>query len=182
MGNGPRAHHILGTRRAGGGAELRHARHRPELASSRYAAPPDAPLPATGRGRPSDAVRHPISKGAFWRPPLPGSALFWAIVAAQVVAALLRAFGLLVPAISWRLIGFVWVYNLAWMLILDDAKLATYHELAKRAALATPFLARLKAPLQPAGAADQRRPRSSSGGETWITARSFSPRQGKGSG
>ena len=50
------------------------------------------------------------------------------------------------------------VCNLAWMLVLDDAKLATYHELAKRAPHATPFLSRPKAPPQPLGQAVVRRP------------------------
>jgi len=87
------------------------------------------------------------SKRSFWLPPLPGAALFWAIAATQLVAALLCAFGLLVPALPWRLIGMVWAYNLGWMFVLDLAKLAIYHELAQRAANATPFLLRLKTPL-----------------------------------
>jgi H+-transporting ATPase len=87
------------------------------------------------------------TKGPFWCPPLPGGTLFWAIIATQVVAALLCAFGILVPALPWRLIGFVWLYNLVWMVVQDLVKLAVYRELAARAAHETPFLARLKTPL-----------------------------------
>jgi H+-transporting ATPase len=87
------------------------------------------------------------TKGPFWSPPLPAPALFWAIVAIQVVAALLCAYGLLVPALPWGLIGLVWGYNLVWMFILDVAKLGIYRELSHRATGSAPFLARLKLPL-----------------------------------
>lgn len=83
------------------------------------------------------------TKGPFWMPPFPGTALFWAIVATQIVAALLCAYGVLVPALPWELIGLVWAYNIAWMFVQDLAKLAIYKELALRAAKATPFLSRL---------------------------------------
>jgi len=87
------------------------------------------------------------TKGPFWMPPFPGAALFWAILATQVAAALLCAFGILVPALPWWLIGVVWAYNLVWMFLQDLAKLVVQHEFSQRAATATPFLARLKQPL-----------------------------------
>jgi hypothetical protein len=59
----------------------------------------------------------------------------------QAFAALLCGFGLLVPTLSWSLIGLVWVYNLAWMLVLEIAKLAVCRELDRRAAGARPFSA-----------------------------------------
>jgi H+-transporting ATPase len=43
------------------------------------------------------------TKGTAWQPPKPAPALVWAIVATQIVAALLCGFGLLVPALPWRL-------------------------------------------------------------------------------
>lgn len=92
-------------------------------------------------------------KGPFWASPFPAGALFSAIIATQVVAALLCAYGVLVPALPWNLIGLVWAYNFAWMFIEDLAKLAIYHELDRRAAKATPFLARLTQPLGAAAAA-----------------------------
>jgi H+-transporting ATPase len=90
------------------------------------------------------------SKGLFWRPPYPGKYLFWAIMGTQAFAALLCGFGLLVPTLSWSLIGLVWVYNLAWMLVLEIAKLAVYRELDRRAAGGTTFISRLKMPLSDA--------------------------------
>jgi hypothetical protein len=74
------------------------------------------------------------------------------------LAALLCAFGILVPAIPWWLIGLVWVYNIVWMFLQDLAKLVMQREFTERAAKATAFLARLKEPLQttarPTGAVD----------------------------
>lgn len=87
------------------------------------------------------------SKEPFWRPLLPGPLLFWAIVATQVFAALLCGFGLLVPKLSWPLVGLVWTYNLIWMFIQDAVKLAIYGELEQRTCHATPWLSWMKAPL-----------------------------------
>ncbi|MGJ0507305.1 MAG: plasma-membrane proton-efflux P-type ATPase [Methylocystis sp.] len=93
------------------------------------------------------------TKGPFWMPPFPGIALFCAIVATQIVAALLCVYGVLVPALPWELIGLVWAYNIAWMFIQDLAKLAIYRELGLRADRATTFLSRLH---QRLGAAQRR--------------------------
>ncbi len=56
-------------------------------------------------------------------------------------------FGILVPALPWRLIGFVRLCNLVWMVVQDLVKLAVYRELAAQAAHARPVLARLTMPL-----------------------------------
>ncbi|HRD93474.1 MAG TPA: plasma-membrane proton-efflux P-type ATPase [Accumulibacter sp.] len=61
--------------------------------------------------------------GWFFKPPFPAAPLFWAIVATQVVAALMCGFGLLVPAIPWKLIGWVWVYLIAWLFILGGVRM-----------------------------------------------------------
>jgi len=89
--------------------------------------------------------------GPFWRPPFPAGKLFWAIVATQLFAVLMCAYGWGVPQVPWSLIGWVWLYNLIWMLVQDIIKLRVYHELALRATGRTPFLARLKASLDPHG-------------------------------
>ena len=34
--------------------------------------------------------------------------------------------GWLVPSLSWRIIGFVWAYNLVWMIAQDVVKLGLY--------------------------------------------------------
>ena len=61
----------------------------------------------------------------FFLPPFPAPALFWAIMATQVFAVLMCGLGWLVPPITWKLIGWVWVYNLVWMVILGGVRLAT---------------------------------------------------------
>jgi H+-transporting ATPase len=63
---------------------------------------------------------------AFWQPPFPARPLFLAIVITQVVAVLMCGFGLLVPALPWILIAWVWAYNLVWMVFLDTVKLMFY--------------------------------------------------------
>ena len=42
-------------------------------------------------------------------------------------------FGWLVPALSWKLIGYVWIYIIVWMLFQDFFKLGLYALLENRA-------------------------------------------------
>jgi H+-transporting ATPase len=66
------------------------------------------------------------SRGVFWKPPYPNPKLFFAIIATQIAAVLMCSQGWLVPSLSWGIIGFVWTYNLAWMLVQDVVKLGLY--------------------------------------------------------
>jgi H+-transporting ATPase len=61
----------------------------------------------------------------FFLPPFPAAPLFAALLLTQVVAWLMCGFGWLVPSISWSLIGWVLVYNIAWMFVLGGARLIT---------------------------------------------------------
>lgn len=63
------------------------------------------------------------TRGAFFKSPYPASPLFLAVIGTQIVAVLLCAFGLMVPALPWILIGVVWAYVLIWMVVMDIAKL-----------------------------------------------------------
>ncbi|MBL6653691.1 MAG: hypothetical protein ISP49_19005, partial [Reyranella sp.] len=54
------------------------------------------------------------------------------IVATQVVAALMCAFGWLVPAISWHTIAAIWAYNIAWMFVLGAVRIATERTIDNR--------------------------------------------------
>jgi H+-transporting ATPase len=71
------------------------------------------------------------SVGPFWKSPFPDIRLFGAIVGTQLVAVLLCGFGVgtIIPALPWSIIGWVWVYNIAWMFGLDFVKLAIYRVL-----------------------------------------------------
>ena len=68
------------------------------------------------------------SVGAFWKPPFPDLRLFFAIVGTQLIAVLACGFGIgtAVPALPWGIIGLVWLYNIAWMFVLDLVKMALY--------------------------------------------------------
>jgi len=63
------------------------------------------------------------SRGSMISPPLPAVPLFVAIVATQIVAVLMCAYGVLVPALPWTLIGIVWAYVIAWTILTDLVKL-----------------------------------------------------------
>jgi H+-transporting ATPase len=63
------------------------------------------------------------TKHSLLTPPYPSWQLFSAVLGTQVLAAMMCAFGWLVPQLPWTLIGIVWAYNLTWMFVLDFAKL-----------------------------------------------------------
>jgi len=100
------------------------------------------------------------SQGPFWKPPFPEKRLFGAVVGTQLVAVLLCGFGAgtFIPALSWKIIGWVWVYNIAWMFVLDFVKLILYRILDDwRLRDRKPFFARLREHLGPYGALHARR-------------------------
>ena len=74
------------------------------------------------------------SRGFFFQPPAPEWKFFSAIMGTQVLAALLAANGWLVNPISWRLIGLIWVYNLAWLAVLDVVKVGLFRRHDRREA------------------------------------------------
>jgi H+-transporting ATPase len=61
----------------------------------------------------------------FWLPPYPARALFSAILLTQILAVLMCGFGWLVTPIPWKLIAWVWAYNLVWMLLLGGLRIVT---------------------------------------------------------
>jgi H+-transporting ATPase len=87
------------------------------------------------------------SPGPFWMPPHPNVKLFTAVVGTQIVAVLMCGFGWLVPALPWRIIGWVWVYNLVWMVALDVVKLALYRIVEGRGAGTVSLTKKFKQPL-----------------------------------
>jgi len=89
------------------------------------------------------------TKKFFFTPPFPARPLFCAIVGTQVLAMLMCAFGWLVPALPWGLIGLVWVYNIVWMLIQDVIKVGVYHLIEDRGKHKRRFLRTVNKPLHP---------------------------------
>jgi H+-transporting ATPase len=74
------------------------------------------------------------SRHSVFLPPYPSAPLFLAVVGTQIVAALICGFGFLVPKLPWSAIVAVWVYSLAWMVVIDLAKLLYYRVVADREA------------------------------------------------
>jgi len=87
------------------------------------------------------------SRGAFWRAPHPSWQLFGGIVATQIFAVLMTGFGWLVPQLPWRDIGWIWLYNLVWMVVLDLVKLGSNRLMEHRAGFKQGFLNRVNRPL-----------------------------------
>lgn len=67
------------------------------------------------------------TRGSLFKPPYPSLQLFGAIVGTQIIAVLICAFGILVPALPWIMIGLVWAYVLIWMVIIDFVKLIYFN-------------------------------------------------------
>lgn len=100
------------------------------------------------------------SEGPFWKPPFAEKRLFLAIVGTQAVAVLLCGFGAgsVVPALPWNVIGWVWVYNIAWMFVLDFVKLLLYRVLDDwHLRRGMPIFKRMRVHLGPYGALHSRR-------------------------
>ena len=85
----------------------------------------------------------------FFLPPFPAAALFTAILLTQILAVLMCGFGWLVPSIPWSLIGWVWVYNIAWMFVLGGVRLLTERFAAYRTARQTRSVHLVSQSLQP---------------------------------
>ncbi|KZL18252.1 Magnesium-transporting ATPase, P-type 1 [Pseudovibrio axinellae] len=58
----------------------------------------------------------------FWEAPLPSPKLLMAVIATQLFAVVICRSGYLVPAISWDMIGFVWLQAILWMFLLNIAR------------------------------------------------------------
>ncbi|MCK5844954.1 MAG: hypothetical protein KAG97_09620 [Victivallales bacterium] len=83
------------------------------------------------------------TKKCLLSPPWPSMPLFAAIVGTQILAALMCGFGWLVHPLPWALVGAVWIYNLAWMVILDIVKITTNRLLNNNAKHQQHFLKRI---------------------------------------
>ena len=64
-------------------------------------------------------------QGWFWEKPWPSLRLLTAIASTQIAAIVICKVGLLMHAISWNDIGFVWGYAIIWMFILNVARKLT---------------------------------------------------------
>jgi H+-transporting ATPase len=66
------------------------------------------------------------TRGPFWSS-RPSGILLVAVVVTKVIATILAAYGLLMPAaLGWKYVGLIWAYCLVWFIIEDITKLAVY--------------------------------------------------------
>lgn len=93
----------------------------------------------------------------FFMPPFPAARLFLAIVVTQIAAVFMCACGWLVPAISWRLIGGVWAYCLAWMFVLGAVRRIAERFAERRTARQAKSVATVEQPLSPQWTASSKR-------------------------
>ena len=66
------------------------------------------------------------SRETIFSRPWPAMPMVSAIVGTQIFAVLMCGFGWFVIALPWAVIGLIWIYMLAWMIVLDWIKLALY--------------------------------------------------------
>jgi len=86
---------------------------------------------------------------SFFQKPFPEWKLFTAIMGTQVVAALMAANGVFVPKIEWSMIGFIWLYNLVWLFIVDLIKRGLYYMYDNRLEGGTKWMKWHSQPLDP---------------------------------
>ena len=65
------------------------------------------------------------TEGWFFLPPFPAAPLFTAIALTQTVAIAMCGLGWLVEPIGWKLIAWIWAYDLAWLFVLGGVRLIT---------------------------------------------------------
>jgi len=77
------------------------------------------------------------TRGPFWSI-RPARILWMAVLGTQTVATLIAVYGLFMTPLGWGWAAFVWGYAIAWALVNDRAKLATYWILGRANAKAEP--------------------------------------------
>jgi len=68
----------------------------------------------------------------FWLKPYPSLKVLGAIFGTQIIAVIICKFGIFVEAISWEAIGFVWIYAIVWMFILNIIRISVEKSFDKR--------------------------------------------------
>ena len=89
------------------------------------------------------------SRGFFWQKPLPEWKFFIAIMGTQILAAVMATQGWLITPIPWARVGFIWIYNLVWLILLDLVKVGLYKWFDKREVRQTSWQGWLKKELSP---------------------------------
>src|SRR2546421_9788709 len=105
--------------------ELRFALSRRHGSSSAASAATNNDVPATSRWRSSHVVCD-AHKRSLLETAISQLTPFLRDRCHQIAAVFMCGQGWLVPALPWRIIGFVWAYNIVWMIVQDIVKLGLY--------------------------------------------------------
>ncbi len=116
MGAGPRVSDFVDARATWSYSKLWPALPRRYSSSSRPSSATDDDVSTTCSWRSSRVIRD-SHWGALWSPPYPNPKFFLAIVVTQVAMVFMCSQSWLVSPLPWGIIGFVWAYNLAWMVV-----------------------------------------------------------------
>lgn len=57
-----------------------------------------------------------------WYRYLPSKQVIWATSLTQIVASLFALFGWFMPAVSWKVVAFVWIWAFFWMQVSESTK------------------------------------------------------------
>ncbi len=83
------------------------------------------------------------NSGWLWNRPFPSWQLIGAAETTQLLGTLAAVYGWFMPPLGWTYAGLVWAYALAWFVIEDLAKVATYGLLRRGSARHARHIARV---------------------------------------
>jgi H+-transporting ATPase len=63
----------------------------------------------------------------FWQRPFPSLKFFIPAFGTRIIGTLIGVFGIFVQAISWKTVGYIWIYATIWFLINDQIKVFSYY-------------------------------------------------------
>jgi len=67
----------------------------------------------------------------FWEKPYPSLKFFIPAFSSRIIGSLIAVFGILMQPISWRTVGYIWIYSTIWFLLNDQIKVLSYKILDK---------------------------------------------------
>lgn len=62
----------------------------------------------------------------FWEKPFPSLKFFIPAFSSRIIGTIIAAFGILMEPISWKAVGYIWVYSTVWFLFNDQVKVISY--------------------------------------------------------
>ena len=92
------------------------------------------------------------NKKSFLKKPYPAPIMVWSAIGTKLLGTALAAYGFgLITPISWRAIGLIWGYSVAWAFLTDRAKVMVYRHFGMESRGHQAFLNRVKQFITPHG-------------------------------